>query len=154
MDAPTPPASPHRWIQAKGMSLRSGRDEWWTPPHIIEAARHALGGRIDLDPASIDGANEVVQATRFFTRETDGLQEVWSGRLWLNPPFSVSVIGQFVSKLLTEPDVSAWVALTNNCTETRWGQKLLSHAHVVCFPGSRLAARTLLANKAPRFRGN
>lgn len=123
---------------APGMRLRSGRDEWWTPEDIVSRARAALGGQIDMDPASIDGANQVVRAARFFDRETDGLTQPWSGRVFMNPPFSVSVIGKFVDKLIAEPDVSAWVCLVNNGTETRWGQKLLSSAHVVAFPASRI----------------
>lgn len=123
------------------MSLRSGRDEWWTPPHIIDAARHALGGSIDMDPASIAGANRVVQARRFFDRETDGLTQPWSGRVWLNPPFTVGIVNQFVSKLVSEPDVAAWVCLLNSTTETAAGQLFLSNAHIVCFPASRLRFR-------------
>ena len=123
---------------APGMRLRTGNDEWWTPEPIIAAARHALGGQIDLDPASTDQANKTVRAARFFTREQDGLSMPWSGRVWLNPPFSVGVIGKFVSKLVAEPDVSAWCALLNNITETVAGQLFLSSAHVVCFPASRL----------------
>lgn len=125
---------------AKGMSLRSGRDEWWTPPHIIEAARDALGS-IDLDVASCAEADETVKATRFFDRETDGLQQPWSGRVWANPPFSAGIVGKFVSKLVSEADVSAWVCLLNSTTETAAGQLFLTHAHVVCFPSSRLRFR-------------
>ena len=119
------------------MRLRSGNDEWWTPPDIVRRARAALGG-IDCDPASIDGANQIVRATRFFTREQDGLTQTWSGRTWLNPPFSVGIVGRFVSKLIAEEAVTAWCCLLNNGTETKWGQKLLGQAQVVCFPASRI----------------
>ena len=40
--------------ESPSMTLRSGRDEWWTPPHIIKTARHALG-EIDLDPRVATG---------------------------------------------------------------------------------------------------
>ena len=122
---------------APGMRLRSGRDEWWTPEDIVRRARTALGG-IDCDPASVDEANETVGATRFFTRAQDGLQQVWSGRVWLNPPFSAGIVGRFVSKLIVEEAVTAWCCLLNNGTETKWGQKMLARSHVVCFPASRI----------------
>ena len=122
---------------APGMKLRSGRDEWWTPPDIVSRARTTLSG-IDLDPASCREADAVVKAARFFDRETDGLSQTWSGRIWLNPPFSVGTVGKFVAKLISEPDVSAWCCLLNNGTETAWGQKMLANAHVLCFPASRI----------------
>ena len=118
--------------------LQSGKQEWYTPSRVVEAAREALGG-IDLDPASCETANRVVQAKQFFTREDDGLTQDWHGKLWLNPPFTKGLIDQFVAKLVTEPGVDAWVVLTSNTTEARWAQKLFAHADVVCLPNERLS---------------
>lgn len=58
-----------------------GNDEWLTPPKIIEAL-----GSFDLDPCA-----PVVRpwdtAQNHFTKEDDGLKCVWTGRVWLNPPY-------------------------------------------------------------------
>jgi hypothetical protein len=62
-------------------------DDFYTNEKIIEVARKTLGN-IDLDPASHAVANRVVQADRFFTANENGLEKKWSGRVWLNPPFS------------------------------------------------------------------
>ena len=60
--------------------------EHYTPVDIVEAAREALGGVIDLDPASNAFANEVVRAKRYFDAEANGLTAAWRGKVFLNPP--------------------------------------------------------------------
>ena len=48
-----------------GGGRHSSNDEWYTPAFIVETARAVLGC-IDLDPASCEYANRVVQAGRYF----------------------------------------------------------------------------------------
>lgn len=67
----------------------SNSDEHNTPSYLIEAAREVMGG-IDLDPMSNLVANDLVQASTIYTKEDDGLTKDWYGRVWLNPPFSLS----------------------------------------------------------------
>lgn len=67
----------------------SNSDEHNTPSYLIEAAREVMGG-IDLDPMSNLVANNLVQASTIYTKKDDGLTKDWYGRVWLNPPFSLS----------------------------------------------------------------
>jgi hypothetical protein len=76
------------------ISFNSGEQEWYTPPEYIEAARLAMGS-IDCDPASSDIANQTVCATVYYTKQQDGLSQVWNGNVWLNPPYSQPDITQF-----------------------------------------------------------
>jgi DNA N-6-adenine-methyltransferase (Dam) len=64
-------------------------DEHYTPENIIDAAREVMG-EIDLDPMSCAEANETVRAVKFYTKEDDGLTKPWTGRVWLNPAFSLA----------------------------------------------------------------
>lgn len=125
---------------AAHVTNNSGNNEWYTPPDFIEAARTAMEG-IDLDPASSDFANRTVQAERYFTVHDNGLLQDWSGRVWLNPPYSGDLVGKFCEKLLasyTSGEVWQACMLVNNATETQWFQSLLQKASLVCFPMGRI----------------
>jgi hypothetical protein len=74
-------------------------DEWRTPKETIDRVCEVLG-QIDLDPASSDGANATVQAKRFYTKKDDGLERRWSGRVFLNPPYSYPLVEQFTDKFI------------------------------------------------------
>ena len=123
-------------LKSPHVAHNSGENEWYTPAPIIKAARACMGG-IDLDPASSAKAQETVGATQYLTIEGDGLDVVWEGRVWLNPPYEKGLVDRFVSYLLEQPFDQACV-LVNNATETAWAQRLLGDADAVCFPASRI----------------
>lgn len=130
---PTSEIKPH-------VSHNSGDNEWYTPAEFIEAARAVMGG-IDLDPASSKVANKTVKARQFYAQANNGLTKKWKGTVWLNPPYAQPLIGQFIEKLVDEyvaRNVTQAIVLTNNATETKWFQTLLSHVTAVCFPAGRI----------------
>lgn len=58
-------------------------------------------------------------------------------RAWLNPPYSKPL--PFIFKMISEYEkghVIAAIVLTNNGTDTQWGQELLSRPYPVCFVGA------------------
>jgi phage N-6-adenine-methyltransferase len=119
----------------------AGHVEWYTPPEIIEAARDVLGGGIDLDPASSDAAQANVRAERYFTKQTNGLSQPWSGTVWLNPPYRQPDIRAFVAKLIDElrlGRVPAAIMLANNSTETDWFQEAASLVDAICLVRRRI----------------
>jgi len=64
-----------------GHERGQGKDDWLTPPGIIEAL-----GPFDLDPcASID--QPWATARLQYTKEDDGLSKSWHGFVWCNPPY-------------------------------------------------------------------
>lgn len=126
-------------MSGNNMHKNTGNYEWYTPGFIIEAARKAMGG-IDLDPASSEAANELlVKAVRYFSEADNGLAQFWSGRVWLNPPYSAKLVRAFVDKLIESgTGVTQACVLLNNITDTATGQKLLRFSDAVCFPSGRI----------------
>lgn len=85
------------------------KDEWLTPPDIIESL-----GKFDLDPcAPIIRPWET--ATNYYTAKDDGLSKMWFGRVWCNPPYGKAT-GIWLNKLADHGD---GIALTFARTETK-----------------------------------
>ena len=81
----------------QGSTPAKRSDEYYTPASVI-ALVHELLGVIDLDPASCFAANATIRATKYYTKEDNGLQHGWRERtIFLNPPFSLK--SRFVEKL-------------------------------------------------------
>jgi len=71
------------WNMGMGnhQSARMMKDEWLTPPTILEAL-----GKFDLDPcAPITRPWDT--AEHHYTVMDDGLAQEWTGRVWCNPPY-------------------------------------------------------------------
>lgn len=106
--------------EAEGSSV-----EWYSPPDIVTPLLEAVGGSFELDPASpVEGPIPWIKADNYLTREDDGLDQDWGGRLtWLNPPY-----GGDEDPALFRAWVDKWVRngnglwLSFNRTETAWYQ--------------------------------
>ncbi len=123
--------------QSKAMAhvgRRTGQNEWYTPPQIIEAARKVMGG-IDLDPASCEAADLIVKAEKHYTAEDDGLAQEWGGNVWLNPPYAQPLIAKFaeaVTAKFISGEIKQACVLINNARETGWFQRMAEEASAIC----------------------
>ena len=121
----------------------SDSNEWYTPATIVDAAKRMLG-HIDLDPASCAEANQVIRASRFFTAQQDGLSRVWSGRVFLNPPYGKTgnrsnqeIWSRKLVDDYEEGFVVRAVLLVNAATDTAWFQAL-ARRYPICFIAGRV----------------
>lgn len=79
------------------LSSDDGRtDVWLTPSFVIDA----LGGweSFDLDPSAPE-IQPWPTAKMRYTETDNGLILPWNGRIWLNPPYSIKLLSEFMSKM-------------------------------------------------------
>lgn len=122
--------------RSKRRDLRSGdtrqkstKDQWLTPPEIIQAL-----GPFDVDPCA-----PVVRpwstAAQHFTIRDNGLRQAWSGLVWLNPPYGAAA-GAWMDRLVKHGEGIALIAIR---TETQWFQRAMARASAVFFFHGRIS---------------
>jgi len=126
--------------RVKGLT---GEFEWYTPRKYLDAAI-AVMGAIDLDPASSERAQEHVKAKTYYTLENNGLTKRWLGRVFLNPPYGMPTIREFVNKMIESwqsGDMREGILLTNNATDTEWFHNVLEacSASALCLTRGRIS---------------
>lgn len=137
-----PSLASHQLINA------STSNEWYTPAHFIEAARVVMGG-IDLDPATCEFANRIVQASSWYGLDhpdmgcRDGLAHPWQGRVWLNPPYgkddgesNQAIWSRRLIDAYTTGQIEQAVLLVNAVPGNAWFVPLKRYP--ICFPDSRI----------------
>jgi len=65
-------------------------DDFVSPPELIATTASLFGGTIELDPASSEQANLVVQAQKYFCWRENGLNQEWKSKnVYLFPPRNI-----------------------------------------------------------------
>lgn len=132
-----------RELKASGqphVAHNSGNDEWYTPPEFIDSAREVMGS-IDIDPATCEKAQAWIKAEVYYTKKNSGLDQQWTGNVWMNPPYSQPLIQRFCDAVCLKWDCrefSQAIVLVNNATETAWFQPPLNRCAAICFPAGRV----------------
>lgn len=124
--------------KAKALTQDSGNSEYYTPI-IFPMSALAVMGSINLDPASSEKANAIIQADKIFTKENDGLKQDWYDNVWMNHPFGRTENPLWINKLIKEFElghISQACCITYASTSEKWFRPLLS------FPQCFLYGRT------------
>lgn len=95
------------------------------PPHIFTA----LALRFDLDVCAPPGGVPWVPCERYFTMSDDGLTQPWSGRVWMNPPYSKPA--PWVDRFLSHGHGVALLPFAKSA----WFDRIWASADAVCAPG-------------------
>lgn len=100
------------------LHFSSASDEHSTPIEFFSDCQQTYGP-FDLDPCA---TAKNAKAPAFFTRKDNGLDKMWFGRVWMNPPYG-RTIGLWMQKALREsrrPEVELVVCLVPARTDTAW----------------------------------
>lgn len=71
----------------------------------------------------------------------DGLDKEWSGKVWMNPPYSRDLMPKFAAKVVAEyraGRATEAIVLTNNATDTAWFALFFGAASAFCFTKGRI----------------
>lgn len=110
----------------------SKTDLWSTPQEFFDKLNVEFGFDLDVC-ATPDNA----KCDSYFTKDDDGLKQVWSGVVWLNPPYGRG-IGQWMHKANeAAKDGAIVVCLVPARTDTKWWHDYVIH-HEVRFVRGRL----------------
>jgi phage N-6-adenine-methyltransferase len=108
-------------------------DEWETPREVVDRLAQSYGP-FDLDPCC---RPETAKAPLFFTKDDDGLQQAWCGRVWVNPPYSDP--RPWIERAIratNEREARSVVMLLPAAIDTTWFHDLvLPHGDVVFMRG-------------------
>ena len=105
-------------------------DEWFTPPYITDAL-----GWFDLDPCMSQSHLEVIGRRQNYTKEFDGLSQIWKDRVWCNPPYGKHTF-DWIKKLANHGN---GIALIFTRTETKgFHAQVWKRANAIFFFKGRL----------------
>lgn len=98
----------------KGL-FTSNTDLWETPQDFFDRLNKEFN--FELDVCATD---ENAKCEEYFTEETDGLKQEWTGVCWMNPPYGRQ-IGKWVKKAYESSlNGATVVCLLPARTDTRW----------------------------------
>jgi len=103
-------------------------DDYYTPAWVFER----MGLTFDLDVCAPPEGVPWVPCDRFLTMEDDGLTTPWTGRVWMNPPYSNATA--WVSKFI---DHRNGIALLPHA-KSLWHSAIWDAADVLVQPPKRI----------------
>jgi phage N-6-adenine-methyltransferase len=126
-----PHIRPHMIPAARSVHFSSASAEWETPSTLFNELDRIFGG-FTLDPCATP---QNAKCQRYFTREQNGLAQVWTGKVFMNPPYGRE-IGKWVRKAWAESQSGTLVVcLLPARVDTRWWHEYAKKGHVYFLQG-------------------
>jgi phage N-6-adenine-methyltransferase len=101
--------------------------EWATPAELFAQLQAEFDFNLD---ACATAAN--AKCPRYFTRQENGLAQLWTGRVWMNPPYG-RTIGQWIRKAwesVQQGEAELVVCLVPARVDTAWWHEFCDRGKV------------------------
>ncbi len=114
----------------KGL-FTSNKPDWETPQELFDALHRKFDFMLDVAASETNA-----KCKRFFTEADNGLQQEWTARNWMNPPYGRQII-EWCKKAHFEAKEKGnlTVALLPARTDTIWFQEFCAQWHYVFIKG-------------------
>lgn len=116
-------------------------DDYYTPSWIFDA----LGLEFETDPCSPPGGIPWIPVGNYYSIIDDGLQQNWTGTVWLNPPFSNPA--PWIEKFIEHQNGVALVQIS----KSRWCNNLFEEADAFLMLPSNLKFVSVSGQLLPIF---
>lgn len=114
----------------KELMFSSKTDMWSTPQDLFDKYNDIYGFSLD-----VCATHENRKCARYFTEEQNGLNQVWQGVCWMNPPYGRS-IGKWVEKAYESTRFGAIVVcLLPARTDTKWWHDYCMNGEITFIKG-------------------
>lgn len=105
--------------------MTSRTDLWSTPQAFFDTLDREFGFTLD-----VCATKENAKCSRFFSLEDDGLNQIWDGTCWMNPPYGRE-IGLWMRKAFeSSKECATVVCLIPARTDTAWWHNYAAHGEV------------------------
>lgn len=111
----------------------SKTDMWSTPQAFFDV----VNGEFDFD-LDVCATPENAKCERYFTKEQDGLAQVWGGTCWMNPPYGREIKHWMKKAYHSAQQGATVVCLVPSRTDTAWWHDYAAKAQEVRFIRGRL----------------
>lgn len=88
---------------------------WETPKHFFDKYNQIFGFQTD-----VCALPENAKCEKYFTPETDGLQQDWIGSCWMNPPYGREISAWMKKAYESSLQGATVVCLVPSRTDTKW----------------------------------
>lgn len=98
-------------------------DNWYTPLNIVLPIREFYNFTIDYDPCSCAVANLSIKAKHFSSIGNDFDPSLWTGNIWLNPPYCGGAMQAWLeraNKVYSESSEAKQIIALVNRSDANW----------------------------------
>ena len=111
--------------------MSSNTDEWATPQWVFNHFHKRF--HFDLD---VCATPENAKCPKFFTKEQDGLRQVWTGNVWCNPPYGRNIKPWVEACARYGRGGGIAVCLVPARTDTKWWRECcMTASEIILIPG-------------------